>query len=170
MRKILSILFLSIFLFQCKKEEKNFEALKIFNEYIENPVFEISGSLYQNPDYFFPEANKESFYVTSYFEKNKIGFHKKSMLYIPDNKKIIVSKISSKNVKSYIDSGEEFYTISNPILSENNNYALLEVGRFNHKSTIVFGAPEMPDLVHVFLYKKENGSWKRLELITQIRL
>lgn len=92
------------------------------------------------------------------------------MLYIPDNKKIIVSKISSKNVKSYIDSGEEFYTISNPILSENNNYALLEVGRFNHKSTIVFGAPEMPDLVHVFLYKKENGSWKRLELITQIRL
>lgn len=170
MQKILSILFLSIILFQCKKEETNSDASKIVKEYVENPVFGSSSIFYKNSDYFFPEANKESFYVTSYFEKKKIRFLKKSTLYIPDNEKTIVSETNSKTVKSLIDSGEEFFTISNPILSEDKNYALLEVGRFNHKSSIVFGAPEMPDLVHVFLYKKENGKWKRLELITQIRL
>ena len=170
MQKILFIILFSTLLFQCKKEETNSDASKIVKEYVENPVFGSSSIFYKNSDYFFSEANKESFYVTSYFEKKKIRFHKKSMLYIPDNEKTIISETNSKTVKSLIDSGEEFFTISNPILSEDKNYALLEVGRFNHKSSIVFGAPEMPDLVHVFLYKKENGKWKRLELITQIRL
>jgi len=166
LQKILSILFLSIILFHCKKEETNSDASKIVKEYVENPVFGSFSIFYKNSDYFFPEANKESFYVTSYFEKKKIRFLKKSTLYIPDNEKTIFSETNSKTVKSLIDSGEEFYTISNPILSEDSNYALLEVGRFNH----IFGAHDMPDLVHVFLYKKENGNWKRLELITQIRL
>lgn len=170
MQKILFIILFSTLLFHCKKEETNSDASKIVKEYVENPVFGSSGIYYKNSDYFFPEANKESFHVTSYFEKKKIRFLKKPTLYIPDNEKKIVSKISSKTVKSLIDYGEEFFTISKPIISEDKNYALLEVGRFNHKNSIVFGAPEMPDLVHVFLYKKENGKWKRLELITQIRL
>ena len=55
---------------------------------------------------------------------------------------------------------------------ENQKYAILETGVFHYeeKGSRLIGTSDLPNLIHVFLYKKENGKWKRLELITQIRL
>ena len=170
MHKILFIILFSTLLFQCKKEETNSDAINIIGEYIDNPVFGISDFVCINSDFIYSIANKNKFTVKSYFDKKNILFNKNNKLEVPDFTKITFIESNMEYVKNLKKSKTEFYTISKPIISEDKNYALLEVGRFNHKNSIVFGAPEMPDLVHVFLYKKENGKWKRLELITQIRL
>lgn len=170
MRFLIIILFLTNFLFQCKKEDKKIDVINIVGEYIDNPVFGISDVVYINSDYFFPDARNNEFSVKSYFDRKNILFNINSKLEVPDFTKITFVESNLQYVNKLKKSKTEFYTISKPILSEDKNYALLEVGRFNHVNSNIIGIAPIPDLVHVFLYKKENGKWRRLELITQIRL
>jgi hypothetical protein len=169
LRFIFSIL-LSVFLLQCKEETKISDAQEIIKEYIENPIFGKSNTVYLNSEYFFPKATQESFSVQSYFDKRTIKFRKSSQLEVQDFDSIKFVPTHFSEIKKL--NLEEYFIISKPILSENQKYAILETGIFHYKEkgSQLIGTSDLPNLIHVFLYKKENGKWKRLELITQIRL
>ena len=172
MRKASLILFLLIFLFQCEKKQSDNEEIKIIKSYTENPILGIEDTLYLNSNYFFSKSNSKSFTVKSYFDKKTISFQNDKNAEIKDFDQFKIVNISLDSIQELRKKRQKFYTISKPIISKDKNYAILETGVFNKKDEgfTIIGARELPDLIHVFLYKKENGVWNRFELITQIRM
>lgn len=171
MKNLFYLLFV-FFLFQCEKNQDDSDKVKILKSYTEHPILGISDTIYLNTQYFFQKSNSRSFTVKSYFDKKTISFNRGENTVINNLDQFKLVKVNIDLIKRIKNKSQKFYVVSNPIISEDKKYAILEAGIFNYqdKGFVIIGASKMPDLVHVFLYKKEKDKWKRLELITQIRL